>query len=57
MESFQFLPVALPPDSDLRLILAECMPAESNLWGVPAYSFRMQAPGGEERSGRNCASG
>lgn len=46
-DPFEFLHVELPPDGDLRLILAECMPAASGPWGVPAYSFRMEAPGGE----------
>ena len=40
---FEFLPVDLPPDGDLRLILAERLPAEKNLWGVPAYSFNLQS--------------
>lgn len=44
---FEFLDVALPPDGDLRLVLAECTPAENSPWGVPAYSFRMQNHGGE----------
>jgi predicted acetyltransferase len=44
---FEFLDVTLPPDGDLRLVLAECMPAENGPWGVPAYSFRMQNPAGE----------
>ena len=44
---FEFLEVALPADGDLSLVLAECTPAESSPWGVPAYSFRMQNPGGE----------
>ena len=43
---FEFLEVALPRDGDLRLVLAERMPAESNPWGVPAYSFRMENPSG-----------
>ena len=33
---FEFLDVALPPDGDLRLVLAECMPAENGPRGVPA---------------------
>jgi predicted acetyltransferase len=44
---FEFLDVALPEDGDLRLVLAERMPAETNPWGVPAYSFRMQNPAGD----------
>lgn len=44
---FEFLDVAPPQDGDLRLVLAELMPAESSPWGVPAYSFRMENPGGE----------
>jgi predicted acetyltransferase len=47
MEPFEFLDVPLPPDGDLQLVLAECVPAENSPWGVPAYTFRMQAPGGE----------
>jgi predicted acetyltransferase len=42
---FEFLDVALPADGDLRLVLTEC--AAETPWGVPAYSFRMQNPGGE----------
>ncbi|MGH8198835.1 MAG: GNAT family N-acetyltransferase [Steroidobacteraceae bacterium] len=45
-EPFEFLAVPLPPDGDLRLVLAECTPAETGPWGVPAYSFRMQAADG-----------
>jgi predicted acetyltransferase len=44
---FEFLDIALPADGELRLLLAECMPAESSPWGVPAYSFRMQDAGGD----------
>jgi tagatose 1,6-diphosphate aldolase len=44
---FEFLDIALPPDGDLRLVLGECTPAENSPWGVPAYSFSMQDPGGE----------
>jgi tagatose 1,6-diphosphate aldolase len=44
---FEFLDIALPSDGDLRLVLAECTPAENSPWGVPAYSFSMQDPGGE----------
>lgn len=47
LEPFEFIDVTLPPDGDLRLILAERVPAESNPWGVPAYTFRMQAPDGD----------
>jgi tagatose 1,6-diphosphate aldolase len=46
-ETFKFLDIALPPDGDLQLILAECISAESSLWGVPTYVFRMQLSGGE----------
>src|ERR1700679_423434 len=46
-EPFEFLDVPLPPDGDLRLVLAECTPAGNSPWGVPAYSFRRQDPGGE----------
>jgi tagatose 1,6-diphosphate aldolase len=45
-EPFEFLAVPLPPDGDLRLVLAECTQAENGPWGVPAYSFRMQAADG-----------
>jgi predicted acetyltransferase len=46
-KAFEFLDMALPADGELQLILAECMPAGSSPWGVPAYSFRMQNPAGE----------
>lgn len=46
-EAFEFLDVALPPDGDLRLVLAECTPAGNSPWGVPAYSFRMQNSAGD----------
>src|SRR5215469_9068075 len=46
-EPFAFLDVAIPPDGDLRLILTERSPAEKNNWGVPAYLFRMEGPGGD----------
>lgn len=46
-EPFEFLDVALPTDGDLRLILTECTPVENSPWGVPAYTFAMQGPGGE----------
>jgi len=46
-EPFEFLDVALPPDGDLQLILAERVLAENGPWGVPAYTFRMQAVSGE----------
>ena len=44
MPPFEFLQVELPPDRDLRLILADRTPAERNLWGVPAYTFHMHSP-------------
>lgn len=44
---FEFLDFALPRDGDLRLVLAERMPAKSSPWGIPAYSFRMENSGGE----------
>ncbi len=47
VEPFAFIDVALPPDGDLQLVLAECVPAENGPWGVPAYTFSMQDPGGE----------
>jgi predicted acetyltransferase len=46
-EPFEFIDVALPLDDDLQLILTECVPAEHSPWGVPAYTFRMQADGRE----------
>ena len=46
-EPFAFLDVALPPDGDLRLVLAECVPAETSPWGVPAYLFNMRSADGE----------
>jgi RimJ/RimL family protein N-acetyltransferase len=46
-EPFAFIDVALPPDGDLRLVLAGCVPAENGPWGVPAYAFSMQGPEGE----------
>jgi len=45
-EPFEFLDVALPPDRDLRITLAERVPAARSTWGVPAYLFRMEDPGG-----------
>jgi tagatose 1,6-diphosphate aldolase len=47
VKPFEFLDIALPPDGDLRLVLAECTPAGNSPWGVPAYSFSMQDPDGE----------
>ena len=47
LEPFEFVDLALPPDGDLQLILAECMTAENGPWGVPAYSFSMQTRSGE----------
>jgi predicted acetyltransferase len=44
---FEFLDVALPPDGDLRLALAECTQAEDNPWRIPPYTFAMQGSGGE----------
>jgi predicted acetyltransferase len=46
LKPFEFLDVTLPPDGDLQLVLAECIPAESGPWGVPAYAFKMQLPDG-----------
>lgn len=46
-EPFEFLDTALAPDGDLQLVLTACTPAGKNAWGVPAYSFRMQAPDGD----------
>jgi tagatose 1,6-diphosphate aldolase len=50
-EPFEFLDVALPPDGDLQLTLSARISAEEGPWGVPAYSFAMQSPGGD-RMGR-----
>jgi predicted acetyltransferase len=47
LEPFAFIDGALPSDGDLQLVLAECIPAENSPWGVPAYTFSMQDPGGE----------
>jgi predicted acetyltransferase len=38
---FEFIDVAIPPDGELRLKLAQCSPAEANSWHVPAYLFHM----------------
>jgi len=46
-ERFEFRAVELPADGDLHLVLAECQPAATNPWGVPAYQFRMQSAAGE----------
>jgi tagatose 1,6-diphosphate aldolase len=46
-EAFEFLDLELPVDGDLQLILSERVPAEGNLWGVPAYTFKMQLASGE----------
>lgn len=48
VDSFEFLHPALAPDGELTLVLAERIPACTSPWGVPAYTFRMQAPGGED---------
>lgn len=46
-ETFEFLDLTLPADGDLQLSLAERVPAESSLWGVPAYTLNMQLASGE----------
>jgi tagatose 1,6-diphosphate aldolase len=46
-EPFEFLEITPPADGDLTLVLAECTPAAKTPWGVPAYTFRMQARVGE----------
>ena len=46
-EHFEFRAVELPADGDLHLVLAECQPAATNPWGVPAYQFRMQSAAGD----------
>ena len=43
---FEFLDFAAPEDGDLRLILAERVPAQGSPWGVPAYTLRMQIGSG-----------
>jgi predicted acetyltransferase len=45
-DSFEFVYVLLPPDGDLKLTLAECVPAERGPFGVPAYTFKMESPHG-----------
>jgi predicted acetyltransferase len=47
IEPFQFLEITPPPDGVLKLIMVERLPAATSPWGVPAYSFNMQARGGE----------
>jgi RimJ/RimL family protein N-acetyltransferase len=47
LEPFEFFPVLLPPDGDLKLTLAECVPAEKGVFGVPAYTFKMESPRGK----------
>jgi tagatose 1,6-diphosphate aldolase len=45
--TFEFITDNLPPDGDLQLVLAECRPADSNDWHVPAYKFHLQAQSGQ----------
>src|SRR5580692_976542 len=46
-DPFEFLAVLLPPDGDLKLTLADCVPAERGPFGVPAYTFKMESPRGQ----------
>lgn len=46
-EQFAFLDVPPPTDGELRLVLAERVPAVRSTWGVPAYLFRMENPSGD----------
>jgi predicted acetyltransferase len=41
-EPFRFSALSLPPQGDLKLVLAECQPAASSPWHVPAYTFQLQ---------------
>ena len=43
---FEFSAGLLPPDGDLKLKLAECVPADKGTFGVPYYTFRMESPRG-----------
>jgi predicted acetyltransferase len=47
LRPFEFLTIEPLADGDLNLVLAECQPAESNSWGVPAYLFHMQSESGQ----------
>jgi tagatose 1,6-diphosphate aldolase len=44
---FDFFDVDLPPDGELKLVLAERQPADANAWHVPAYLFNMQSDSGQ----------
>jgi predicted acetyltransferase len=46
-ERFEFFATDVLQDSDLRVVLVECQPAETNAWHVPAYLFRLQMDSGE----------
>lgn len=41
-EPFEFLPPGDLADGDLELVLAECQPAKSSVWRVPAYVFTLR---------------
>jgi predicted acetyltransferase len=41
--AFEFCEIALPSQDDFKLVLAECQPAESNAWRVPAYLFHLRS--------------
>jgi tagatose 1,6-diphosphate aldolase len=45
--TFQFLDVPSLSDGDLTLTLSEVLPAESNLWHVPAYSLHLNDGSGQ----------
>ncbi len=46
LEPFEFFHALLPPDGDLKLTLAERVPAEKGPFGVPTYTFKMESPRG-----------
>ena len=46
-EPFKFVAMEFPKDADLTVVLDECQPAESNVWHVPAYLFRLQTYSGQ----------
>ena len=46
-ERFEFVATDVLRDSDLRVVLVECLPAETNAWHVPAYLFHLQTDSGE----------
>lgn len=40
--AFEFVSTNFPSQDDFKLVLAECQPAESNAWRVPAYVFHLR---------------